>query len=63
MPASAPPMKKKNVIEIRYRVAIRLWSPVSSQLSRPFSLVRKFILGTLAVDWSGRLMMVAVLIG
>jgi hypothetical protein len=39
-PAKAPPMKKKNVIEIRYRIAMRLWSPVSSQLSRPSSLLR-----------------------
>jgi hypothetical protein len=43
-------MKKKKVIEIRYRIAIRLWSPVSNQLSSPFSLVRKFIFGILAVD-------------
>ncbi len=39
-PAKAPPMKKKNVIEMRYRIAIRLWSPVSSQLNRPCSLLR-----------------------
>ena len=38
-PAKAPPMKKKNVIEIRYRIAIRLWSPVSSQLNKPCSLL------------------------
>ena len=36
-PANAPPIKKKNVIEIRYSIAMRLWSPVSSQLSRPCS--------------------------
>ena len=28
--AAAPPMKKNNVIEIMYRIAIRLWSVVSS---------------------------------
>jgi hypothetical protein len=39
-PAKAPPRKKKKVIEIRYRIAIRLWSPVSSQLFRPYSLFR-----------------------
>jgi hypothetical protein len=29
--ANAPPTKKRNEIEIRYRIAIRLWSRVSSQ--------------------------------
>ncbi len=38
-PANAPPMKKKNVIEIRYRIAMRLWSPVSNQLNKPCSLL------------------------
>jgi hypothetical protein len=28
--AAAPPMKKKNVIEIMYKMAIRLWSVVHS---------------------------------
>ena len=53
-PANAPPMKKKNVIEIRYSIAMRLWSPVSSQLSRPSSAVMKFFFGTRAVLWSGK---------
>ena len=38
-PANAPPIKKKNVIEIRYSIAMRLWSPVNSQLSSPSSLL------------------------
>ena len=38
-PANAPPIKKKTVIEIRYSIAIRLWSPVNSQLIRPCSLL------------------------
>src|SRR5688572_11198591 len=29
--ANAPPTKKKNEIEIRYRIAMRLWSTVKSQ--------------------------------
>ena len=48
-PANAPPMKKKNVIEMRYSIAMRLWSPVSSQLSKPSSAVMKFFFGTRAV--------------
>ncbi len=36
-PANAPPIKKKKVIEIRYRIAMRLWSPVKSQLRIPSS--------------------------
>ena len=34
----------------KVEIAIRLWSPVSSQLSRPFSFEMKFILGIRAVD-------------
>ncbi len=48
--AIAPPIKKKNVIEIRYSIAIRLWSPVSSQLFRPYSLFRYETFGSRAVD-------------
>ena len=48
-PANAPPMKKKNVIENRYSIAMRLWSPVSSQLSRPCSLLMKLRRGRVAV--------------
>ena len=33
-------MKKKNVIEIRYSRAMRLWSVVSSHDLRPYSLVQ-----------------------
>src|ERR1035437_5278381 len=61
-PAKAPPMKKKNVIEIRYSIAMRLWSPVNSQLRRPSSAVLKFFLGTSAVLWSGRLRTVVVVL-
>jgi hypothetical protein len=38
------------VIEARYSMAIRLWSPVKSQLNKPFSLEMKFILGMRVVD-------------
>ena len=33
--AKNPPMKKKNVIDIRYRSAIRLWSVVNSHEPTP----------------------------
>jgi hypothetical protein len=47
-------MKKKNVIEMRYSIAMRLWSPVNSQLIRPSSAVMKFFFGIVAVAWSGK---------